>query len=198
VVVTLGGAVVRLLPTVDYRGPGGDAEFLGVFFADSGQHLEHRVFVHHAEPHCRSYVSYKGALQGEGTHTVWVGDVLVRPTAVGVDTYETNRNLLLSDGARADSVPNLELETGELIGAGHASATGRFDDDQLFYLQSRGIPASVARALVIRGFFAEVVDRIGDAAIAAAVMAAVDDRLRSSGLSVTDSAEIDVDAGADE
>jgi Fe-S cluster assembly protein SufD len=117
---------------------------------------------------------------------------------VGVDTYETNRNLLLSDGARADSVPNLELETGELIGAGHASATGRFDDDQLFYLQSRGIPASVARALVIRGFFAEVVDRIGDAAIAAAVMAAVDDRLRSSGLSVTDSAEIDVDAGADE
>jgi Fe-S cluster assembly protein SufD len=198
VVVTLGGAVVRLLPTVDYRGPCGDAEFLGVFFADSGQHLEHRVFVHHAEPHCRSYVSYKGALQGEGTHTVWVGDVLVRPTAVGVDTYETNRNLLLSDGARADSVPNLELETGELIGAGHASATGRFDDDQLFYLQSRGIPASVARALVIRGFFAEVVDRIGDAAIAAAVMAAVDDRLRSSGLSVTDSAEIDVDAGADE
>lgn len=189
VVVTLGGGVVRLVPTVDYAAPGGEAEFLGVFFADHGQHQEHRVFIHHDQPNCRSFVSYKGALQGEGTHTVWIGDVLVRPEAVGVDTYETNRNLLLSDGARADSVPNLELETGELVGAGHASATGRFDDDQLFYLQSRGIPAPVAKALVVRGFFAEVVERIGDPNLGASVLAAVDRRLRASGLSVPDTTE---------
>jgi len=193
VVVTLGGAVVRLLPTVDYRAPGGDAELLGVFFADGGQHIEHRVFIHHDQPHCRSFVSYKGALQGDGTHTVWIGDVLVRPLAIGVDTYETNRNLLLSDGARADSVPNLELETGELIGAGHASATGRFDDDQLFYLQSRGIPSAVAKALVVRGFFAEVVDRIGNPQIGSSVLRAVDARLRAAGLAVA--AEGDVPTG---
>ena len=182
VVVSLGGDVVRLRPTVDYAAPGGEAEFLGVFFADAGQHLEHRVFVNHEQPHCRSFVSYKGALQGEGSHTLWIGDVLVRPTAIGIDTYETNRNLLLSDGARADSVPNLELETGEVAGAGHASATGRFDDDQLFYLQSRGITAPVAKALVVRGFFADVVARIGVPAIERDVMAAVDARLEGAGL----------------
>ena len=140
-----------------YDGPGGDAELLGVFFADAGQHLEHRLFVDHEAPHCRSDVAYKGALQGEGAHSVWIGDVLIRAEAVGTDTYELNRNLLLTDGARADSVPNLEIETGEIVGAGHASATGRFDDEQLFYLQSRGIPEDEARRLVVRGFFADVV-----------------------------------------
>ncbi len=113
---------------------------LGLYFADAGQHLEHRLFVDHAEPNCRSRVTYKGALQGESAHTVWVGDVLIRADAEGTDTYELNRNLVLTDGARADSVPNLEIETGEIAGAGHASATGRFDDEQLFYLQARGIP----------------------------------------------------------
>ena len=110
---------------------------------------------------CRSRVTYKGALQGEGAHTVWVGDVLIRADAEGTDTYELNRNLVLTDGARADSVPNLEIETGEIAGAGHASATGRFDDEQLFYLQARGIPEDEARRLVVRGFFAELVQQIG-------------------------------------
>ena len=87
--------------------------------------------------------------------------MLIRAEAEGTDTYELNRNLVLTDGARADSVPNLEIETGEIVGAGHASATGRFDDEQLFYLQSRGIPADEARRLVVRGFFAEVIDQIG-------------------------------------
>jgi Fe-S cluster assembly protein SufD len=105
-------------------------------------------------------VTYKGALSGEGAHAVWIGDVLIGADAIGTDTYEINRNLVLSDGARADSVPNLEIETGEVVGAGHASATGRFDDESLFYLMSRGIPAAEARRLVVRGFFAEIVDRI--------------------------------------
>ena len=175
--ITLGGQIVRIAPKVSYQAPGGDAELLGLFFADAGQHLEHRVFIDHDTPHCRSSVLYKGALQGDGSHTVWIGDVLVRSQAVGVDTYEVNRNLILTDGARADSVPNLELETGEIVGAGHASATGRFDDEQLFYLQSRGIPADLARVLVVRGFFADVLHRIGQPELTQRVMRTVDGRL---------------------
>ena len=159
--VTFGGDLVRITPNVRYTAPGGDAELLGLYFADDGQHLEHRLFVDHSVPNCRSRATYKGALQGAQAHTVWVGDVLIRAAAEGTDTYELNRNLLLTDGARADSVPNLEIETGEIVGAGHASATGRFDDEQLFYLQARGIPESEARRLVVRGFFADVVRQIG-------------------------------------
>ncbi len=175
--ITLGGDLVRILPQVSYSGTGGDAELLGLTFADAGQHLESRVFVDHDTPNCRSSVLYKGALQGDGAHTVWVGDVLVRAEATGIDTYEVNRNLILTDGARADSVPNLELETGEIVGAGHASATGRFDDEQLFYLQARGIPAELARVLVVRGFFTDVLGRLGVPQIADDVMSTVDSRL---------------------
>lgn len=161
VAVTLGGAVVRLNVNAVYAGPGGSFEALGLYFADEGQHLEHRLFVDHAVPNCRSNVIYKGALQGKDAHTVWVGDVLIRAEAEGTDTYELNRNLVLTDGARADSVPNLEIETGQIVGAGHASATGRFDDEQLFYLQSRGIPQDEARRMVVRAFFVELLQKIG-------------------------------------
>jgi len=177
--VSLGGAAIRLVETVEYAGPGGDAELIGVYFADAGQHLEHRLFVDHAVPNCRSNVLYKGALQGQDAHTVWVGDVLIRAAATGTDTYELNRNLVLTEGARADSVPNLEIETGQIEGAGHASATGRFDDEQLFYLMSRGVPESVARRLVVRGFFADVITRIGVPAVEAQLLAAVDAELGS-------------------
>ncbi len=171
VAVTLGGEVVRQATTVRYEAPGGDAELLGLYFADAGQHLESRLLVDHAVPNCRSNVLYKGALQGDpnskapDAHTVWIGDVLIRAEATGTDTFEVNRNLLLTDGARADSVPNLEIETGEIIGAGHASATGRFDDEQLFYLQARGIPEEQARRLVVRGFFGEIISKIAIPAV---------------------------------
>ena len=104
---------------------------------------------------------YKGALQGKDAHTVWVGDVLIRKEAEGTDSYEANRNLVLTDGARADSVPNLEIETGLIEGAGHASTTGRFDDQHLFYLMSRGIDEKTARRLVVRGFLNEIIQKIG-------------------------------------
>jgi Fe-S cluster assembly protein SufD len=175
--VTLGGDVVRLVKTVEYAGPGGDAELLGLYFADAAQHLEHRLFIDHAVPNCRSRVTYKGALQGDAAHTVWVGDVMIRAAATGTDTYELNRNLLLTPEARADSVPNLEIETGEIVGAGHASATGRFDDEQLFYLQARGIPADEARRMVVRGFFAEVLQRIGVPALEDRLLAAIEAEL---------------------
>jgi len=158
--VALGGDLLRVSPTVTYAGPGGDAELTGLYFADAGQHLEMRTFVDHAQPHCRSNVVYKGALQGEDARSVWIGDVLIRAAAEGTETFELNRNLVLTEGARADSVPNLEIETGEIEGAGHASATGRFDDEQLFYLQARGIPQDQARRLVVRGFFHELLMKI--------------------------------------
>jgi Fe-S cluster assembly protein SufD len=166
VAVTLGGDLVRMSATVRFAAPGGDAELLGLYFADDGQHLESRLLVDHAHPDCKSRALYKGALQGDpdsrrpDAHTVWIGDVLIRAEATGTDTFEVNRNLVLTDGARADSVPNLEIETGEIVGAGHASATGRFDDEQLFYLRSRGIPEEQARRLVVRGFFNEIIAKI--------------------------------------
>jgi Fe-S cluster assembly protein SufD len=177
IVVTLGGKVVRVTPSAAFAAPGGDAELYGLYFADSGQFLEHRIFVDHAQPNCKSRVTYKGALQGQKAHTVWVGDVLIRAAAEGTDTYELNRNLLLTDGARADSVPNLEIETGQIQGAGHASASGRFDDEQLFYLQARGISESEARRLVVRGFLMEVVQQIGIEELESRLAQSIDDEL---------------------
>lgn len=180
VVVTFGGDLVRLHPRVVYGAPGGEAELYGLYFTDKGQHQEHRLFIDHDTPHCRSDVAYKGALQGQDAHAVWIGDVLIRAAAEGTDTYELNRNLVLTDGARVDSVPNLEIETGEIVGAGHASATGRFDDEQLFYLQSRGIPTQEARRLVVRGFFGELVQQIGLADLEERLMAKIDAELEAS------------------
>jgi len=180
IVVTLGGQAVRITPDVAFAGTGGDAELIGTYFTDAGQHQEHRLFVDHGEPSCTSRVTYKGALQGQGAHAVWVGDVLIQNNAVDTDTYELNRNLVLTDGARADSVPNLEIETGEIAGAGHASATGRFDDQQLFYLMARGIPEIEARRLVVRGFFAELINEIGIPEVQERLMAAIEKELAAT------------------
>jgi Fe-S cluster assembly protein SufD len=184
--VSLGGDLVRQSPTVTFSQPGGDAELLGLYFADAGQHLEHRLLVDHAVPHCRSNVAYKGALQGSpgepDAHTVWIGDVLIQAAAEGTDTFEVNRNLVLTDGARADSVPNLEIETGEIVGAGHASTTGRFDDEQLFYLTSRGIPADQARRLVVRGFFGEILQKITVMPVRERLAAAIEAELEAVGV----------------
>jgi Fe-S cluster assembly protein SufD len=178
--VSLGGDLVRQYVSVEYAGRGGDAELHGLYFADAHQHLEHRMLVDHAVPDCRSYVAYRGALQGQGAHTVWVGDVLIRAEATGTNTYEINRNLVLTDGARADSIPNLEIETGEVVGAGHASATGRFDDEQLFYLMSRGVPEAQARKLVVRGFFGELLSKIPVVELRERLGAAIESRLESA------------------
>ncbi|MFE7234576.1 Fe-S cluster assembly protein SufD [Streptomyces sp. NPDC002405] len=180
VVVTFGGDVVRLNPRVTYAGPGGEAELYGLYFTDAGQHQEHRLLVTHNTPHCKSNVAYKGALQGDDAHAVWIGDVLIEAKAEGTDTYEMNRNLVLTDGARVDSVPNLEIETGEIVGAGHASATGRFDDEQLFYLMARGIPEQEARRLVVRGFFAELVQQIGVTDIEERLIAKIEEELEAA------------------
>ncbi len=175
--VSFGGNVTRLHTNVYYEGPGGRAELYGLYFADAGQHIEHRMFVDHNAPDTFSHVDYRGALQGTDAHTVWVGDVLIRKIAENIETYETNKNLVLTEGARADSVPNLEIETGEIIGAGHSSTTGRFDDEQLFYLTSRGIDPDEAKRLVVMGFFVEIIHRIGIADLEERLIAEVEREL---------------------
>ncbi|MFM8502896.1 MAG: Fe-S cluster assembly protein SufD [Actinomycetota bacterium] len=181
ITITVGGSLVRLLPTVEYSDQGGSAELLGLYFATDGQHLEHRVHVEHGIPNGKSRVTYKGILAGAEARTIWIGDVFIRGNAEGTDTYELNKNLLLTDGARADSVPNLEIETGQIVGAGHASTTGRFDDEQLFYLMSRGIAMADARRLVIRGFFGEIVSKIGIESVEERLMTRIDNQLAKVG-----------------
>jgi Fe-S cluster assembly protein SufD len=180
IVVSLSGKVVRVNPSVHLSGDGADAELYGLYFADAGQHFEQRVYLHHQSTNTRGRVNYKGALQGDGARTVWVGDVLIGAGASGTDSYESNRNLVLTEGTRADSIPNLEIETGDILGAGHASATGRFDDEQLFYLQARGITELEARRLVVLGFLTEIIQKIGDAELEEHLMSAVDAELARS------------------
>jgi Fe-S cluster assembly protein SufD len=175
--VNLGGDVVVTNPSVQLVGTGSEAHLHGAYFADATQHLEHRVYVHHQGPKTISRVNYKGALHGKGARTVWIGDVLIGPDAVGTDSYEQNRNLVLSQGTRADSIPNLEIKTGDIAGAGHASATGRFDDEQLFYLQSRGIDEVDARRLVVMGFLVEVIAKIPLPAIVEDLTAKITNKL---------------------
>ena len=181
VVVSLGGDLVRITPSVALDSPGAEIQMFGVYLADSGNYFEHRPYVDHIAANCISNVAYKGALQGAGAHTVWVGDVLIRQTAIGTNSYELNRNLLLTDGARADSVPNLEIETGKIEGAGHASASGRFDDEQLFYLMARGIGDSEAKKLVVRGFLNEVVQKIGIAEVEQRLIETIEKELEKVG-----------------
>jgi Fe-S cluster assembly protein SufD len=180
IAVSLGGDLIRLQVNTSYAGVGGTAELFGVYFADAGQHIEHRLFVDHNHPKGVSLCDYRGALQGKGARSVWVGDVLIRPEAEGIETYESNKNLVLTDGCRADAVPNLEIETGEIRGAGHSASTGRFDDEQLFYLRSRGIDEAEARRLVVRGFFAQLVGRIGIAEVEDALMTKIDTELAAA------------------
>ncbi|MDO5722094.1 MAG: Fe-S cluster assembly protein SufD [Actinomycetaceae bacterium] len=182
IVVTLGGDLVRICADTEFASPRGHIEMLGLYFVDEGQHLEHRPYIAHTQPNCYSRVTYKGALQGKSAHSVWVGDCLIGRDADGTDTYELNRNLVLTEGAKADSVPNLEIENGEIEGAGHASATGRFDDEQLFYLMSRGVSEMDARRLVVRGFFAELIQEIGIPQVQDHLMEAIEAELEAGGV----------------
>ncbi|MCL1839338.1 MAG: Fe-S cluster assembly protein SufD [Propionibacteriaceae bacterium] len=160
VTASVGGDLIRLTQTATFSGTGAELELFGIYFVDAGQHIEHRLFIDHNQPNTTSNVDYRGVLQGSKAQGVWVGDVLIRKAAENTATYESNKNLLLTKGCRVESVPNLEIETGVIRGAGHASATGHFDAEQLFYLRSRGIPEIEARRLVVYGFFADIIRRI--------------------------------------
>ncbi|GAA4763360.1 Fe-S cluster assembly protein SufD [Microbacterium gilvum] len=177
IVVSFGGGVVRVNPTVELAGAGANGEVYGLSFADDGQHLESQVYLFHKGPETTGDVLYKSALQGDTARAVWIGDVLIGPDATGTDSYEANRNLILTNGARADSIPNLEIQTGDIKGAGHASATGRFDDEQLFYLQARGISDAEARRLVVLGFLNEIAQKIDAGDLQDELVAAIEQEL---------------------
>ncbi|WP_206446704.1 Fe-S cluster assembly protein SufD [Agrococcus sp. KRD186] len=177
-VVSFGGGVARVNPSMRLAGLHAEGDMYGLSFADSGQHIESQVFMFHEGVSTRGNVLYKGALQGTGARSVWIGDVLIGNGATDTDSYEKNQNLVLTDGARADSIPNLEIQTGDIAGAGHASATGRFDDEQLFYLESRGIEEEEARRLVVIGFLMEIVQKIGVPEIEQRLAEAIEEELR--------------------
>lgn len=176
-VVTLSGNFVRLRMDPDYAGKKGFLDMLGIYYVLPGDYAEHRTMVCHNQADCKSRVIYKGALDGKGARSAWVGNALILPTAPNTDSYELNRNLVLKPGAIADSEPQLEIENGDIIGAGHASSVGRFEDEQLFYLESRGVSEENARKLVVRGFFEELINQIGVESVQTALMQRIEERL---------------------
>jgi Fe-S cluster assembly protein SufD len=157
--VTFGGSVSRTEVESILEGDGGSSEMLGVYFADEDQHFDHRSIQDHIGSQTSSDLLYKGALKGR-SRTIYSGTVIIRQGAHKCDAYQTNRNVLLSEQAKADSIPNLEILSNDPVRCGHAASLGPVDDDQLFYLQSRGIPFEEAERLIVFGFFQEVLDRV--------------------------------------
>jgi Fe-S cluster assembly protein SufD len=178
--VTIGGATVRLRPECDLVGPGADVRPLGVYFADEGQWFDLQPYIRHLAPRATSDVLYKGALQGK-SRTVFRGNIFVHKDAVGTNTDETNRSLILTHGARADATPFLEIECAD-IAAGHGSATGQIDARHLFYLEARGIPRDVALRLIVNGFFLEVLDEVAAPGVAERTAAHIERELASTDL----------------
>jgi Fe-S cluster assembly protein SufD len=131
---------------------------LGIYFADGDQHFDHRSEQDHAAVNCTSDLLYKGALR-DRSRGVYSGWVHVRPGAQKTNAMQTNRNIILSDSAFARSIPNLEIEADD-VRCGHAASVGPVEEEQLFYLMSRGIPRAEAERLIVFGFFNEVLDRI--------------------------------------
>jgi Fe-S cluster assembly protein SufD len=171
VVVSLGGDLVRLEATMRCAGPHSDARALGLYFADGKQHFEHRVVSRHEAPDAYSNLLYKGAIK-DRAHTIFYGNLIVPEGSPRTDAYQTNRNLLLNEGARADTIPFLEIATAD-VKCSHAGAVGRVDDEHLFYLMSRGVSAEVAKRLIVIGFLQEVVEQIEFEGLRAELEAAV-------------------------
>jgi Fe-S cluster assembly protein SufD len=176
--VSLGGKTVYLRPDVRLDHPGGNGELLGVYFCDEGQHIEHRSLIHHNASHTSSNLIYKGALQGDSRATFY-GTIRIEEHAKATSSDETNRNLILTDKAKADSIPVLEILNSDVVRCGHHSSVGQVDELQMFYLESRGIPREEAARLLVFGFFAEVTDRIDLPGVTEVVLEEVEREIRS-------------------
>ena len=153
-----GADLARTETEVELAEPGGFSEQLGVFFADGDQHFDHRSSQDHVAPNCTSDLLYKGALR-DHSRAVYSGWVYVRPGAQKTDAMQTSRNIVLSEHAKADAIPNLEIEAND-VRCGHAASVGPVEEETLFYLESRGIPHDEAERLIVTGFFQEVLDRV--------------------------------------
>jgi Fe-S cluster assembly protein SufD len=183
--VTLGGKTVYVQPDVHLVGRGSHGELLGVYFTDEGQHVEHRSLIRHDGSHSSSEVVYKGALQGK-SHATWYGNIRIEKHAKACAADETNRNLILSDGAKADTIPFLEILCSDVASCGHHSSVGQVDELQLFYLTSRGIPREEAAQMLVFGFFSEVTDRIQLPGVTETVLAEIADAIRTGPTALMD------------
>lgn len=173
--VGFGADLARTETEVLLAEPGGFSEQLGVFFADGKQHFDHRSIQDHVASNCTSDLLYKGALRDE-SRAVYSGWVYVRPGAQKTDAMQTSRNIVLSERAKADAIPNLEIEAND-VKCGHAASVGPVDEETVFYLQSRGIPADEAERLIVSGFFQEVLDRVQIQEVREGAEAAIDAEL---------------------
>ena len=153
--VHAGGDLVKARFVVDITGPGADVNLNGAYCATEAQHIDLRTVQNHAAPHSTSRAFYKGAVREEA-HSIYQGLIRVAPEAPGTDAYLTNNNLVLSDSARADSIPSLNIAIDD-VRCSHGSTTGKLDENQLFYLRSRGWPEEEARKTLIEAFFEEVI-----------------------------------------
>lgn len=176
-VVTLGGGLSRLDVDVRLAGPGAEVRLDGAYHVDREEHVDHQIVVEHADAHGTSETRYRGLLDGKG-HAVFNAEGLVRREGRGASVQQENRNLLLSDDATIDTKPHLEIETDE-VKASHGSTIGAVDDQQLFYLRSRGIPEAEARDVLTFAFVREIIDRIPHEATARRASEAVLARLPS-------------------
>ena len=177
--VAFGGDLARAEAESVLAAPGAHSEMLGLYFATGSQHYDHRSLQDHIAPNCTSELLYKGALKG-ASRSIYSGWVMVRPGAQRTDAFQTNRNIVLSDTAKADSVPNLEIEAND-VRCGHAASTGPIDEDTLFYMQTRGLPADEAEHLIVTGFFQEVIDRVPLPEVAAGMTEAIELELARPG-----------------
>jgi Fe-S cluster assembly protein SufD len=182
---TLGGRTVYLRPDVGLDHPGGTAELFGIYFGSQDQEIEHRSTIHHNASKTSSESVFKGALQGRA-HATWYGNIVIEPHAKATSSDETNRNLILTDGARADSIPFLEIKCSDVVQCGHHSSVGQVDELQLFYLTSRGIPRDEAIRMLVFGFFAEVTDRIDLPGVTDTLLAEIEQEVRGGDLATSD------------
>ena len=173
--VNLGASVARVDLNAQLLGPGSTSDMLGLYFGDEDQHFDHSTRQDHIAPHSNSDLLYKGALDGS-SRAVFRGIIKVHPGAQRTDAYQTNRNLLLSDKAEADSLPNLEIEADD-VRCSHGATVGQLDDEALFYLLSRGLPREKAERLVVMGFLGEVLSRLPLGGVVEKVTRAIDEKL---------------------
>jgi Fe-S cluster assembly protein SufD len=176
--VALGSEVTRADIQCRLTSPGAHVDMLGLYIGEQGQHFDHQTLQDHIAPHASSNLLFKGALQ-DTARSVFRGLIRVHPKAQRTDAYQTNRNLLLSDKARADSLPNLEIAADD-VRCSHAATVGQLDAEEIFYLQSRGIPKREAMRLVIFGFFGEVLEQLKLEEVRAELVRAIEGKLHTA------------------
>lgn len=177
--VALGGDYARVRAEVRLVGQGASAQQTALYFADENQMHDFRTLQVHEAPRTHSDLLFKGAVK-DTAKSVYTGLIKIGEHAAGSQAFQTNRNLTLSHGAWAQSVPNLEIETND-VKCSHASTIGPIDEDQRFYLESRGVPPHIAERLVVLGFFDEVINRLPESSLSDGLRAQVSAKLGSDG-----------------